>query len=155
MEELVWAKSVKYREYGCNMSYVFSLASHTFKDKERFVDLLRSLLFGTLFQWACILDFTQCISISTFLQFAIFRSWFICFYLFSGLFIIVNTMILYINKILITYPQKKKKIKRHEQGYLQILCFLVFNFWIYFDWTIYFILITAITVMYFYLSIYF
>jgi len=48
--------------------------SHTFEDKERFVDLLRSLLLGTLFQWACIWDFTQCISISTFLRFATFSS---------------------------------------------------------------------------------
>ena len=31
-----------------------------FEDNERFLDLLKHLLFGTLFQWGC----TQCISIS-------------------------------------------------------------------------------------------
>ena len=49
MEELVWAKSVKYLEYGSRMSYVVSLASHAFEDKERFVDLLRPFFLGLCF----------------------------------------------------------------------------------------------------------
>ena len=39
-----------------------------FEDNERTLDLLKALLFGTLFQWACIWGFTNCISISEFLH---------------------------------------------------------------------------------------
>ena len=37
-----------------------------FEDNERSLDLLKHLLFGTLFQWARIWGLTQCISISAF-----------------------------------------------------------------------------------------
>ena len=40
--------------------------NHIFEDNERSLDLLKHLLFGTLFQWACIWGPTQCISISVF-----------------------------------------------------------------------------------------
>ena len=43
--------------------------THIFEDKERPLDLLKSFLFGTLFQWASIWGFTNCSSISEFLQF--------------------------------------------------------------------------------------
>ena len=39
-----------------------------FEDKERTLYLLKALLFGTLFQWACVWGFTNCISISDFLH---------------------------------------------------------------------------------------
>ena len=39
-----------------------------FEDNERPLDLLKSHLFGTLFQWTRIWGFTKCISISKFLQ---------------------------------------------------------------------------------------
>ena len=35
--------------------------TRTFEDIERFVDLLKSLLVETLFEWSRIWDFTQCI----------------------------------------------------------------------------------------------
>ena len=37
-----------------------------FEDNERLLDLLKHLLFGTLFQWAHIWGLTQCILISAF-----------------------------------------------------------------------------------------
>ena len=40
----------------------------TFEDVEISVDLLKSLLVGTLFVWSCIWDFTQCIYVFDFLQ---------------------------------------------------------------------------------------
>ena len=39
-----------------------------FEDNERPIDLLKYLLFGTLFQWAHIWGFTNCIPISEFLH---------------------------------------------------------------------------------------
>ena len=39
-----------------------------FEDDERPLDLLKALLFSTLFQWACVWGFTNCISISEFLN---------------------------------------------------------------------------------------
>ena len=41
--------------------------AHFFEDKERTLDLLKALLFGTLFQWAHVWGFTNRISISDFL----------------------------------------------------------------------------------------
>ena len=41
--------------------------THTFEDKERTLDHLKSLLFGTLFHWAHIWGCTNCISLSEFL----------------------------------------------------------------------------------------
>ena len=38
-----------------------------FEDNERSFDLLKPLLFDSLFQWASISGFMQCISISSFL----------------------------------------------------------------------------------------
>ena len=49
--------------FGGNATPVF-----IFEDIERLVDLLRSMLVGTLFKWSCIWGFTQCISISDFLM---------------------------------------------------------------------------------------
>ena len=39
-----------------------------FEDNERTLNLLKPLLFGTLFQWAHVWGFTNCISISNFLH---------------------------------------------------------------------------------------
>ena len=44
--------------------------TRTFEDSERPLDLLKSLLFGTLFQWVCM----YCISIFEFLQSTSFSS---------------------------------------------------------------------------------
>ena len=46
----------------------------TFKNNERPLDLLKSLLFSALFQWACIWGFMHCVSISEFLQSVSFSS---------------------------------------------------------------------------------
>ena len=43
--------------------------TRTFEDVEKSVDLLKSLLVGTLFGWSHIWGSTQCISIFDFLQF--------------------------------------------------------------------------------------
>ena len=48
--------------------------TRTFEDIERPLGLLKSLLFGTLFQWARIFGFMPCISISNFLQSVSFSS---------------------------------------------------------------------------------
>ena len=42
-------------------------STRIFEDNERPLDLLKSLLLGTLFQWAHVWGFTNCISISEFL----------------------------------------------------------------------------------------
>ena len=84
LEELVWEIPVKYLKYGSRIwaCYMWLLwhehITHTFEDNERPLDLLKFLLFGTLFQWARIWGFTQCISIYDFLQSASFSSWVIC-----------------------------------------------------------------------------
>ena len=41
----------------------------TFEENERTLDLLKALLFGTLFKWARVWGFTNCISISEFLHY--------------------------------------------------------------------------------------
>ena len=41
--------------------------THTFENKERSLDLLKSLLLGTLFQWSRVWGYMQCISIHAFL----------------------------------------------------------------------------------------
>ena len=41
--------------------------ARTFEDIERSIDLFKSLLARTLFEWSCIWGFTHCISISDFL----------------------------------------------------------------------------------------
>ena len=48
--------------------------THIFEDNERPLDLLKSLLRGTLFQWARIWGCTNCISISKFLHSVHFSS---------------------------------------------------------------------------------
>ena len=85
--------------------------THTFEDKERHLSLLKSLLFGTLFQQARIWGFTQCLSILLFcIPLVLARV--ICDFLFMfRMFIIVNTMFISFNKSLITY---KKKIVRSQ-----------------------------------------
>ena len=39
-----------------------------FEDNERTLDLLKALLFDTLFQWVCVWGFMNCISIFDFLH---------------------------------------------------------------------------------------
>ena len=108
MEGLVWEIPVKYLKYGsriwaCRMWLLWQEhITHTFEDNERPLDLLKFLLFGTLFQWARIWGFTQCISIYDFLQSASFSSWVMCILFHFRVFIIVNTMFIYFDKIPIT-----------------------------------------------------
>ena len=83
--------------------------NHIFEDNERPLDLLKSLLFGTLFWWACIWSFMQCISISNFPQSASFSSWAFCICFMFRVFITVNMMFISFNKSLITYQKKKMK----------------------------------------------
>ena len=52
--------------------------THIFEDKERMLDHLKSLLFGTLFHWTCIWGCTNCISIPKFLVSISFNSWLEC-----------------------------------------------------------------------------
>ena len=60
-------------EYGTNVSYVINMwkecNSRTFEDIERPVDLLKSLLSRTLFEWPHIWGLMHCISMSNFLIF--------------------------------------------------------------------------------------
>ena len=52
------------------MSYVVNLEGtqcRTFEDIERPIDLLKSLLARTSFEWSCIWGFTHCIFMSDFL----------------------------------------------------------------------------------------
>ena len=74
--------------------------NHIFEDNERPFDLLKPLLFYSLFQCTSIWGFTQCISISSFLQSVSFSSWAFCIYFMSKVFIIVNTMFISFNKSL-------------------------------------------------------
>ena len=73
MEELVREIFFKCLEYGTNLSYVVNLEernSRTFEDIERLVDVVKSLLARTLFEWSRIWGFTHCISMFDFLIFA-------------------------------------------------------------------------------------
>ena len=83
--------------------------NHIFEDNERPLDLLKSLLFGTVFWWACIWSFMQCISISNFPQSTSFSSWAFCICFTFRVFIMVNTMFISFNKGLITYQKRKRK----------------------------------------------
>ena len=70
MEELVGEFFFKGLEYGigCLMWLVWrERNSHTSEDIERPVDLLKSLLAGTLFEWSRIWGFTHCLTLSDFL----------------------------------------------------------------------------------------
>ena len=78
----------------------------TFEDIERPLDLLWSLLFGTLFNWACIWGFTHCISIADFLHVVSFSSWSMCICFMFRVFIIMNVMFIFFSKSLITYKKK-------------------------------------------------
>ena len=83
-------------EYGTNVSYVINMwkecNSRTFEDIERPVDLLKSLLSRTLFEWPHIWGLMHCISMSNFLIFVSSALWFVCIrFKYSG-FTMVNTL---------------------------------------------------------------
>ena len=82
-----------------------------FEDNERFLDLLKHLLFGTLFQWACIWGPTQCISISAFynLLAASFRSSLLYFLHIQSVHHHEHD-VHFVNKSSITYPKKEEVI---------------------------------------------
>ena len=101
---MVWACLMWLVWWECN--------TRIFEDNERPLDLLKSLLFGTLFQWAHIWGFTICIPISEFLHFVHFSSWFCCICFLFKVFTIVNMMFSFFNKSLITYNNNNKKIKK-------------------------------------------
>lgn len=80
----------------------------TFEDVEKSVDLLKSLLVGTLFGWSHIWGFTQCISVFDFLQSVFVSLW---FFFFGYLFQVQSVHhcehdVLFINEIFITYQKK-------------------------------------------------
>ena len=81
--------------------------NHIFEDNERSLDLLKHLLFGTLFQWARIWGLTQCISIFAFYNLLAdsFSSWAFCIFVMSRVFIIMNAMFIFSIKVLL--PIKK------------------------------------------------
>ena len=111
MEELVWAKSVKYLEYGSRMSYVVSLASHAFEDKERFVDLLRPFFLGLCFSglvYGILHNVSPFLLLYNMLDLALALDFYVFVSLSECSSSIVNMMIFYINKILITYIYKIK-----------------------------------------------
>ena len=60
--------------------------THTFEDVEKSIDLLKSLLVGTLFGWSCIWGFMQCISLFDFLQFVSVSLWIFFFFWYLYLF---------------------------------------------------------------------
>ena len=63
-----------------------------FEDIERPVDLVKSLLVGTLFEWSRIWGFTYCTSMSDFLISVSYSLWFVCIHFKCSGFTIVNTM---------------------------------------------------------------
>ena len=85
--------------------------NHIFEDNERSLDLLKHLLFGTLFQWACIWGPTQCISISAFynLLAASFSSSLLYFLHIQSVHHHEHD-VHFVNKSSITYPKKEEVI---------------------------------------------
>ena len=83
-----------------------------FDDKERTLDHLKSLLFGTLFHWARTWGCTNCISLSDFIVSISFSSWLYCICFLFTVFTIVNMMFNFFNESLITYKKKKIILKR-------------------------------------------
>ena len=58
LEKLVWKAIVNHMEYGLGMWLVWTERNTCiFEDNERPLDLLKALLFDTLFQWACVWGF--------------------------------------------------------------------------------------------------
>ena len=82
--------------------------TRTFEDVEKSVDLLKSLLVGTLFGWSRIWGFTQFISLSDFLHSISVSLSFFCICFKYSLFITVNMMYFFINEN-IYYLSKKKE----------------------------------------------
>ena len=72
--------------------FLWQRNSCAFEDIERPVDLLKSLLARTLFEWSCIWGFTNCISMSDFLIFVNSSLWFVCIRFQCCGFTIVNTL---------------------------------------------------------------
>ena len=84
--------------------------TRTFEDIKRSVDLLKSLLVGTLFEWSRIWDFTLYFFIFDFLQSVNSSFWFFL-YLFWVQFVHHREHdVLLFNKDSITYPKKKRNL---------------------------------------------
>ena len=89
--------------------FAYTLWSETVRS----IDLLKPILVGTLFTWAKIWGFTQCISISKLLLSIRTSSWGTCLCFKVQVFTIVNMMSFLWNKSLITYQKKKKNPLKH------------------------------------------
>ena len=85
--------------------------SRTFEDKERTLNHLKSLLFGSLFLWARIWGCTNCISLSEFLASCSFSSW-LFFYLFlaQSVHYREHDVQFFQYKVLLPIKKKKKKM---------------------------------------------
>ena len=66
--------------------------AQTFEDIERIVDLLKSFLTRTLFEWFRIWSFTHYTALSNFLNSVSFSHWFVCISFFCNEFTIVNSL---------------------------------------------------------------
>ena len=96
--------------------------THTFEEKERTLDHLKSLLFGTLFLWAHIWGCMNCISLFDFLASSSFSSWLFCICFLFRVFTIVSMMFNIFNiKSYYLSKKKKKTVKVVLLGMLQSL----------------------------------
>ena len=92
---------------GCLMWLVWKERNaRTFEDVERPIDMLKTLLARTLFEWSSIWGLTHCSSLSDFLISISLSLLFICICFKGSEFTIVNTLFFSINKILIIYQKK-------------------------------------------------
>ena len=85
-----------------------------FKDVERPVDLLKSMLVGALFEWSCVWVSTHCIPIFYFLL-SFSSAWFVSSTMSSPSW----TRCTFINKTSLPFPKKKKKI---QDWFAHVMC---------------------------------
>ena len=97
--------------------------TRTFEDKERTLDHLKSLLFGTLFLWAHIWGCTNCIFLFDFLASSSFSSWFFCIYFLFRVFTIVSMMFNFFN--IKSYYLSKKNLAESPCLFEIFSCFLL------------------------------
>ena len=95
MVELVGHSFFQCLEYGtvCLMGLTWKEHNaRTFEDTKRTLDLLKSLLTRTLFEWSCIWGFTHCTSLLDFINSISFSLWSVCIRFFCSEFTIVNSL---------------------------------------------------------------
>ena len=80
--------------------------AQTFENVESPIDMLKTLLARTLFEWSRIWGLTHCSSLSDFLISISLSLWFVCICFKGSEFTIVKTLFFFINKTLIIYPKK-------------------------------------------------